>query len=361
MKQTKLFSTLTLFLTLFSYNCDIFNTQFEDLEDAVMYEASTITEAPTEVEALNVMTWNLKFGGARIDFWFDCYGDRVLMTENEVMDNIDSLAIYINQVNPDIVLLQEVDVNSKRSAYIDQLQYLLENTELNYGAYASQWKADFIPSDGLGKMDSGNAIMSRWPINNAERIALPLISEDDALTQYFYLKRNILKAKIQLPNVDNIWAMNVHTSAYSHDGTKQTQLNMFKDELDLLQDSGATFIAGGDFNSLPPWATQTNNFDDSICEDEDFQGDDYSDETDWLDEFYNDYLPAVTSTEYVADEESYFTHTVQGPPDGFWSRKLDYLFTNQSWIVDSDSTHQNTMNLSDHAPLTSTLNLSEED
>ncbi|MBC8214832.1 MAG: endonuclease/exonuclease/phosphatase family protein [Candidatus Marinimicrobia bacterium] len=354
----KILLILTLALTL--NNCDIFNTQFEDLEDAVLYQASSLTEAPTSVDSLIVMTWNVKFGGARIDFWFDCYGERVIMTENEVMDNIEALADYIEEVNPDIVLLQEVDVNSKRSAYIDQLQYLLDNTDLNYGAYASQWKADFIPSSGLGKMESGNAILSKWALTDAERIALPLISEDDALTQYFYLKRNILKAKIDLLGYDNLWALNIHASAYSNDGTKKLQLDQFKDELDFLDSSDELFIAGGDFNSLPPNTIKVNEFDDSICEDEDFQGDDYSEESEWLDEFYTDYEPAVTLDKYGTTEETQFnhySHTVQGPPEGFWSRKLDYLFTNLTWVENSDSTHQETMDLSDHAPLTSTLSL----
>jgi endonuclease/exonuclease/phosphatase family metal-dependent hydrolase len=48
--------------------------------------------------------------------------------------------------------------------------------------------------------------------------------------------------------------------------------------------------------------------------------------------------------------------------DGFWNRKLDYLFTNGRFRVDSAVTHQDTasgglatMPLSDHAPISVTL------
>ena len=193
MKRMYLF-LLTIILIAIN-GCDIFNTNFEDLEDARMYVARNLTHAPDNPASLKIMTWNIKFGGARINFFFDGWGDEVLMSEDIVEVNTQNIADYINEVNPDIILLQELDIDSKRSAYVDQMQYILDATDLNYGVYASQWRADFVLSDGLGRMNSGNAIMSKWRITDAVRIALPLIDQD-GLTQYFYLRRNILKTRI---------------------------------------------------------------------------------------------------------------------------------------------------------------------
>ena len=86
------------------------------------------------------------------------------MTETETKNNLDSIVNFINQQNPDIILIQEIDISSKRSAYVDQVQYILDNTSFNYGVYASMWDADLIPSDGLGAVDVGNAIFSKWKI-----------------------------------------------------------------------------------------------------------------------------------------------------------------------------------------------------
>jgi len=177
-------------------SCDPFGDLYSDIDAVYHYKAAHIEEADDNPDSLVVMTWNVKFGGGRIDFWFDCLGDRVIMTAGEVEDNLDGLVAYLNkqEIRPDILLLQEIDINSKRSAYIDQMQYLLDHVEhLNYGVYASQWQNQYVPSDGIGPIDSGNGILSRWPLKNAERIALDLRSEQDAVTQYFYLKRNILK------------------------------------------------------------------------------------------------------------------------------------------------------------------------
>ena len=172
------------------------------------------------------MTWNVRFGAARIPWFGDSCGDRVIMTKSEVIAHLENIADYINSVQPDILLLQEVDVESKRSGYIDQVQWFLDNTSFNYGAYASMWQAQFIPSDGLGRVDVGNAILSRWEITDAERIQLPLRTDQDGLTQYFYLRRNILKTRIDVPNRD-FYAVCTHTTAFATDDTKQKHIEMF--------------------------------------------------------------------------------------------------------------------------------------
>jgi endonuclease/exonuclease/phosphatase family metal-dependent hydrolase len=354
----KYFLIIQLFFILILGSCDPFNTGFNSTEPAKNYKADNLTDYNSKNDIL-VMTWNIKFGGGRLDFFFDCYGNRSIMTKTEVMNNLEALASKINQVNPDILLLQEVDVLSKRSAYINQIQYLLNHTNLNYGTYASQWKADFVLSDGIGKVDSGNAILSKWEITESTRISLPLISEQDSLTQYFYLKRNILKAKIVMDSTE-FYVLNIHTSAYSNDGTKKKQLDRFKTELDLINNSGEIFIAGGDLNTIPPGSDKLSDFPDSVCEDEEFQADNFTEEQTWLNDFYSDYTPAISLTDFANDNSLYFGHTTN--KDGFWNRKLDYLFTNR--IFSGGIVHQNTtsggmetMPLSDHAPLIATFSV----
>jgi len=363
----------TILLTvglLLILNCDPFDDRYSNIDQVNYYEAKTQSTLPNNPNSLEVMTWNIKFGGGRIDFWFDCYGDRVLMTAAEVTTNLQALANYINYLDPDILLLQEVDINSKRCAYIDELQYLLDHTTLNYGIYASQWLNQFVPSDGLGAVDSGNAILSRWQLTDGDRIALALRTDQDPLTRHFYLKRNILKTKVSIPGGEDLWILDIHTAAYSHDGTKKKHLDRLKDELDSLNAAGENFIAGGDFNTLPPESVKLVGFTDSICTDEAFQADDYTEEVagGWLDAFYEYYAPAISLAMYGdtdVSQQQYYSHTVQGPPEGFWSRKLDYLFTNKTGGWSEGTVHQsdigfNTdmpMNLSDHCPVTAILGL----
>ena len=351
-----------LTLALAGLACDPFHTGFDDLEDAVSYRAKGEKSEPDPEAPLRVMNWNVKFGGGRIDFFFDCFGDRVLMDKHEVIANMTRLAEKINQYDPDVLVLQEVDVNSKRDAYVDQMQWLLDHTELRYGVYASQWKADYIPSDGLGAMDSGNGILSKYPLSGAKRIALSLRAEQAGIERYFYLKRNVLYVRLEVPGKEPTYVVAVHADAYSKDGTKRQHIDRFKAALDSLSEQGDTVIGAGDLNTLPPGTEKQVGFPDSVCEDEEFIADDYREEADWLTELYDDYTPDVPLDVYQADNASYFSHTVDGR--GFWNRKLDYIFTNASVVPGSGMVHQDeahggieTMPLSDHAPVTVELEL----
>jgi endonuclease/exonuclease/phosphatase family metal-dependent hydrolase len=342
--------------------CDPFHATFDAIEPARAYRARELRPAPGAPERLRVMNYNVKFGGGRIDFFFDCHGDRVLMKRSEVTRNLEALALKINQVDPDVLVLQEVDINSKRAAFVDQMQWLLDHTALQYGVYASQWKADFVPSDGLGAIDSGNGILSKYPLSAAERIALPLRSDQSAIVRYFYLRRNLLRARLELPGGRSAQIVATHTDAYGQDGTKLRHIERFEAELDALATEGELVIGVGDLNTLPPGSEQQYGFPDSVCEEQDFIADDYRAEASWLDSLYAKYSPAIPLAEYQANNAAYFSHTTD--QDGFWNRKLDYIFSNGQIVPGSGLVHQDeahggmaTMPLSDHAPVSVELEL----
>jgi len=357
--KSQLLYLMLVVVCLVIVTCEPMVTQFEDLEDAIMYKARNIESPPTTVTTIKVMTWNIRFGAGRIPWFGDSCGDRVILSEDEVLINLQGIAEKINEARPDIILLQEVDINSKKSAYINQLQWLLDHTYFNYGVLAPTWKTQFVPSDGLGRIYEGNAILSRWKIVEAERIQLKLRGDQDALTRYFYLRPCILKTKIALPELDNFYTIDVHFSAFSTDDTKKRQIDHFKAELDKVTVSGGYFVAGGDFNTIPPGAAKTDYCLENACPGESFHGpgDDpqhkegqcYTPEKTWLVEYYDSYQAAVPLDQYLANEPHYFTQTPKW--DDFWQRKLDYLFTNYKWVTDSDSTHQEATALSDHVPV----------
>jgi endonuclease/exonuclease/phosphatase family metal-dependent hydrolase len=353
---------LALLVTLVGA-CEPLVTTFEEVEEAEYYQAHNI-EVPPLPDTLHVMTWNIKYGGADIDFWWACYGDRILMTEDEVLHNLERLAAYINQVNPDILLLQEVAVNSKQAAYINQMQYILDHTELNYGVYAPMWRVQYVPSDGLGRADLGPAVLSRWPLDEAQRIGLELRTDQDALTRYFYIRRCMVRVRLNHQDLENFYMLTVHTAAWSQDDTKKLHIDRFVTELDALVAEGSWFVAGGDLNTIPPGSQRWNDFPDAKCGG-DFEGGDYSDEQAYLSGLYgsNAYFAATPLEEYqqASDQSRYFTYGDKPDSLGF-TRKLDYLFTNLSWVPDSWYTHQEIASggstLSDHAPVSAKIILS---
>ncbi|SVE13998.1 uncharacterized protein METZ01_LOCUS466852, partial [marine metagenome] len=241
----------------------------------------------------------------------------------------------------------------------------------------SMWDAELIPSDGLGKVDVGNAILSRWKIIDAERIKLPLRTDQDDLTQYFYIRRNILKAKIDLPIENDFYAVNIHATAFATDDTKQKHIAKYKNVLDDLVDQGAIFITGGDMNSIPTDADPFDFCEIDNCDDENFHTDsnggphkegsyfnnfpavgNYPSEKNLLQPFYNDstnYFPAIKFED--RNSRVHFTHCTYNNNEDIrnWDRKLDYLFTNKENWGSTGKTHQDAFYYSDHAPVSATL------
>jgi len=168
--------------------------------------------------------------------------------DNNGDSKIDQTDIYEKNKTP---LRAKIDRNFDGN--IDQVQYLLENTHFNYAVYGSMWKSDIIPSGGLGKVDVGVAILSRWPLSEAERIQLPLREDQKFYEKYFYLRRCMVKAKLEIPGWDDLYAVDIHAASFSTDDTKQKHIIKYKNVLDLTA-LDFHFVTGGDLNAIPPEA-----------------------------------------------------------------------------------------------------------
>ena len=346
-------------ISLIIHSCEMPATSFDDVEDAILYTKDQKVDAPEPDSTIRVMTWNIRFGIGRGLWSIDACGNRVIFSETEILEGLTNILDRINLVRPDILLLQEVHINSTCSAYIDELRWILEHSYFNYAAYGSSWKAQIVPSDGLGRMDECNAILSRWPITEAQRIQLALRSDQGGLVRYFDNRHCIVKAKIEIPDFESFYAVNAHTSAFATDDTKHQHLVEFKEVLDNIAQSGYRFVAGGDLNTIPPGSDSTDFCFEDMCPDESFHqpGDDpqhkdgsnYAPESDWMVPLYTDYKCAVPLSLYQSDQQAYFTHTTR--PEHFWDRTLDYLFTNYRWRDGSVITHQEFLYDSDHAPV----------
>jgi endonuclease/exonuclease/phosphatase family metal-dependent hydrolase len=330
---------------------------------------SPTNAAPSE---LRVMAWNIKYGAGRIDFWFDYWGDRTQMTSGEVELNMANIYALLNEYNPDILMTEEIEVNSKRSAYYDMVSGILENTRLNYSAYYQTWNSRYVPSEGVGRIDLGNAIFSKYPITYAERIRQVDRTDQDAVTATFYLHRMIGRAQIDVGNNREVVAYVVHTEAYDNDGTKGKQIQQIYDE---IKGESKPFVVGGDFNELPPTAVRLEDFPDELAtaEGTEFEQPPYTPQV--MQKFYDDFVPWVTLDRYgdtEEDQKPFFTHTVAGPAHKdsagnpqFWNRTLDYLFVpkTEGWRDGSTDVLQtngrlgiksNPLWLSDHAPVVGT-------
>jgi endonuclease/exonuclease/phosphatase family metal-dependent hydrolase len=374
--------TLVTWLLLLStvLACEpLYDPQDFDRERALLFRRSALVPAPTPaaVPQLKVMAWNVKYGAGRIPFWFDCWGDRVQMSKAEVTANLQALTDLIAEYDPDILITEEIELNSRRSAYLDQVRFLLENTNLNYAAYVESWDSQYVASEGLGRVNMGNAIFSRYPIVQAERIRQADRTDQDALTAAFYLKRAVGRAVVAVTPTQQLAVYAVHTEAYDNDGTKQKQIKQIQE---LLSTETLPWLAGGDWNELPPVALRLQDFPDerttAVCS-ADFVQPPYTPEI--LQPYFDQFLPYLPLSAYgttQTEQARYFTHSVLGPDDrneqgeaGDWNRTLDYLFAGAggSWVDGNSDVLQrpgqaignpqgpvlkaDPLRLSDHAPI----------
>lgn len=317
-------------------------------------------------DTVTVMTWNIRFGCGSEILWFgDACGSRTVLRKLEVSSSLDRIIEVINSIKPDILLLQEVDIKCKRTAYLDQMKYIIDRTYFGYGYYATVWNSQFIPSDGLGKINEGNAILSIWPLSDGELYPLPLRNDLDALTKYFYVRETAMSAIATMPNGKSFYAVNIHLSAFSTDDTKYRQLLRYIDICDSLSSTGLPMVTGGDFNLLPPNADKTDYCDIDACEGEHFhgvgddplhkEGSNYLPEITWMNNMYDKYEPSLSLEDYKLNQHDYFTHTTN--PNIFWERTLDYLFANSPFIANSHKAWQELRIHSDHAPVTALWSL----
>lgn len=84
--------------------------------------------------------------------------------------DLDAVAKVIKNENPDVVGLQEVDRNTKRSGNIDEAKVLAEKTGMFYQFFKA------IDHDGG---DYGVAILSKYPISNGAQVALPQVAKGE--------------------------------------------------------------------------------------------------------------------------------------------------------------------------------------
>lgn len=363
---------LVLFSTIVLNSCDPFVSDFSQAGDAIMYEASDIPDSISVYDGgpIKVVTWNIRFGSGRFPFFGDSCGDDVIADQKHINTIMQQIADTLNMIDADIVLLQEVDVSSKRTGYLDQVQYLLDNTYYNYACYASMWKADFVPTDGIGKINTGNAILSKYELTDAERIQLRLRTDQDDLVQYFYLRRNILKVKI--PSLSqggrDFFAVDIHATAFATDDTKEKHIEQYSEVLSDIVVENGDFVSGGDLNSVPPGSAidfcESDKCDNEVCDD-DFENNDayqgsyfahFDGEPDILLSLYNTYSPAISNNDGSTLLPENHTHAPSTSMlnDSTYTkhdRKLDYLFTNGSWQQGSGYTHQAAWELSDHMPV----------
>ena len=200
---------------------------------------------------LTIVSWNCGYGalGDNADFFMDG-GTSVYTADRERLEsNLAEIRDKLKALEPDLIILQEVDINSSRSFGTDERTVLKEAMPGSYDAFAYNYKALYVPYPipPLGHVESGLYTLSRAEARNAERISLPCPFSWPV--RLLNLKRCLLVSRFPVKDTEKeLVLVNLHLEAYDNGEGKEAQTRQLVSFMQAEYEKGNYVIAGGDFN-----------------------------------------------------------------------------------------------------------------
>ena len=230
------------------------------------------------------LSWNIGYGalGDNADFFMDGGTMVTSSTKERVVSNLKDMANVLKSQNPDLIFLQETDLKSKRSHYVNEVAFFQSNLSSYDSNYVPNYKVLYVPYPfpTIGKVNCGLSTFSRFDITQSQRYALPCPFKYPF--RLCNLKRALSVNRIPVEGSNKELVMiNLHLEAYDSGEGKIAQTKMLKKLLEEETKKGNYVIAAGDFNqsfsnvdiSMYPligedfWAPafiDVNDFDDSL-------------------------------------------------------------------------------------------------
>lgn len=215
-------------------------------------KAQGFGEKPPEIgEKYKIMTWNIGYAGLDKDTDFFMDGGKMVfpIDKNHVEKSLNHIIKSSKKMDADIKFFQEVDINSKRTYHINQVEKIRKNLGGNT-SFALNFKADFIPYPipPMGKVESGIMTQTDFKIKKSKRYQQEIPHKFP--TRLVNLKRAFNPSYIDIKNSDKkLVIINVHLDAY--ESGNKGRIAQTKEIIDFVNKEykkGNYVLVGGDFN-----------------------------------------------------------------------------------------------------------------
>ena len=208
-------------------------------------------------ESIDVLSWNIGYAGlgAMSDFFMDGGKSARAADKMQVSDYLGGIyeTLYNSDLEPDLILLQEVDLDSSRTFGINEAEALARHNAVTALNYACPFVP--VPMPPMGKVNSGLMTVVDSKLESAERISLPCPFTWPL--RVANLKRCLLVSYLPLEGTDKqLVLVNLHLEAYDDGEGKLAQTKVLNDFLQVEYAKGNYVIAGGDFNQVFPGALE---------------------------------------------------------------------------------------------------------
>lgn len=262
------FVALALFLT-YVIICLLHGTATDYQPQEVIELSLPKGNTPDTIQAgtLRFLNWNVGYGGlgAKSNFFYDdgnpfffSGGKMVRSPKAYVEENIQAIADFVGQQQADFVLLQEVDLNSKRSYFINQYETYLKELPNYSSSFAPNYKVERVvipvaePWNVMGKMESGLGSYSKYNPSQSTRYQFP--GSYGWPDYIFHLDRcmSLQRYPTAHPEGKELIVINTHNSAYDGGKLKDDEMAYFKQLVLEEYNKGNYIVVGGDWNQTPP-------------------------------------------------------------------------------------------------------------
>ncbi len=204
---------------------------------------------------VSLLVWNIGYCGlgAEMDFFYD--GGKMVRPSKDLVSKYyagveKTLSKY---KNTDFILLQEVDMGSKRSHYLNEAEGIAKSLPQMNHAFGVNYDVKFVPlpfTDPMGRVKSG--LQSLSPYKSTENTRYQFPGNFSFPKGLFFLDRCFLLQRFPLNNGKELIVINTHNSAYDDGSLKAKQMEYLKKVLMDEYEKGNYVIVGGDWNQTPP-------------------------------------------------------------------------------------------------------------
>jgi exonuclease III len=199
----------------------------------------------------SILTWNIGYAslGENEDFFMDDGEKSRPDSKSEVETNINGIINYLETMDLDFSVIQEIDTHSKRSYYLNELELLNNHYEDYSFDFAKNYDVLFVPVPfpPLGRVTSGIATYSKYNINESNRYQFE--GNYDWPKKIAMLDRCFTASYVPLENKEGkLVIMNAHFSAYDDGSLREKQLKAIKSFVLNEYEKGNYVILGGDWN-----------------------------------------------------------------------------------------------------------------
>lgn len=200
---------------------------------------------------LSVMSWNIGYAGLGedSDFFMDGGTGVQSASKEQVFEYLGGIEDVLDDMWPDLIMLQEVDVDSTRTYHIDESAMLARSQRV----HALNYSCGFVPYPlpPIGSVHSGLFTTTDYKIDSAERISLPSPFKWPVSTAN--LKRCLLVSYLPISGTNSkLVIVNLHLEAYDDGEGKIAQTKQLREFIQSEYEKGNYVIAGGDFNQIFP-------------------------------------------------------------------------------------------------------------